>query len=224
MKIYAFLFLGIACISNAYIQDDLETIKSKVATQDDYQFASSLDELQNGEKWGFHSRLLGKAETSSWLKSNKGINYGIENIGDFNLKTAWVEGGLGYGIGEYFKFAIIFDPGTQYGSSGQFNGILELFNGYCKSEKIWKQNSRVKRLKMYLNSTPICFIELQDTWQYQSVNVCKFFKNFENDQYLDAKYVLKEGDELKFEIVDAYAGDRYKDVALSEFVAEGAPN
>ena len=210
--------------TNAFQQENLESISSKVASRDDYQYANNIEELHTGEKWGFHSRPMGTVVSSSCLKSNKGIKYGIENIGDLNLKTAWVEGRADYGRGENFTFTIKFDPKTKYGSSGQFYGKLEVFNGYCKTEKLWKQNSRVKSLKMYLNSNPVCIIELQDTWQYQCINIGKFFRNLESNQYLDAKYELKSGDQLKFEIVDIYPGDKYKDVALSEFVVEGAPN
>ena len=77
---------------------------------------------------------------------------------------------------------------------------------------------------MYLNQTPICIIELQDTWQYQIVDIGRFFKNLESNQYPDAKYELNNRDQLKFEIMDIYPGTKYKDVALSEFVIKGAPN
>ncbi len=224
MKINGILFLGVLCYRILFINQDLEIIKSKVATQQEYQYAKDLDDLHNREKWGFNSRSLGKPEASSALKSSKGINYLIENVQDFNLKTAWIEGSPSNGIGEYFIFNITFDHGRQYGGSAQFNGIIEVFNGYCKTEKIWKQNSRIKSLKMHLNSIAICYIELKDTWQYQSIDISKFFKNLENGQNSNAKYEIKESDQLKFEIVDIYPGDKCKEVALSEFVAKGAPN
>jgi hypothetical protein len=92
---------------------------------------------------------------------------------------------------------------------------VEVFNGYCKSESIWKANSRVKRLKMYYNDIPVCIVELADTWQHQSFDIGKFFLS---NQYPEAPFQLSNGSSLKFEIMDIYEGDKYKDVAISEFV------
>ena len=41
---------------------------------------------------------------------------------------------------------------------------------------------------------------------------------------MNAPYEIKEGDVLKFEIVSVYKGSTYKDVAISEFLCEGAGN
>jgi len=218
------LLILIPGLKNSFAQGSLDIIKSQVASASDYQYDNSLEELQNGERWGFHSRPLGSLEASSCLESQGVNNYDINNIVDINLKTAWVEGKNDYGIGEFFTYSIEFDPDTKFGGSGQFFGKLEVFNGYCKNEKLWEQNSRVKQLKVYLNSTPLCIIELQDTWQYQSVYIGHYFKNLAADKNLDAKNVLKNGDRLKFEIVEIYPGTKYKDVAISEFLAAGAPN
>jgi hypothetical protein len=41
---------------------------------------------------------------------------------------------------------------------------------------------------------------------------------------MQAPHEIKQGDSLKFEIVEVYAGSKYKDTAISAFFAEGAKN
>lgn len=190
----------------------LELITSTTAKKGEYSFAQSLEELHHGEKWGWHSGKIGDATASSTLKSNNVSNYQVENLHNLDLKTAWVEGNSNYGIGQSFTFTLSSEEPFNFEN---FDGVIEVFNGYCKSESIWKANSRVKRLKMYYEDSPVCIIELADTWQYQSFEIRKFFLS---DQYSDAPFQLTNGSTLKFEIVEVYPGKKYKDVAISEFV------
>ena len=191
---------------------NLEVITSTPAKEGEYSFAHSLEEFHNGEKWGWHSGKIGSATTTSTLESNNFSNYKLENIHDLDLKTAWVEGDSNYGIGQAFSFTLSSEEPFNFKN---FNGVVEVFNGYCKSESIWKANSRVRILKMYYNDIPVCLVELTDTWQYQSFDIGKFFLSH---QYPDAPFNLTEGSRVKFEIIDVYAGGKYKDVAISEFV------
>ena len=68
---------------------------------------------------------------------------------------------------------------------------------------------------MYYNDIPVCIVELADSWQYQSFTINKFFLS---QSYPDSPFNLKEGGRVKFKIIDAYAGDNYKDIAISEFI------
>lgn len=76
---------------------------------------------------GFQSALAPQAEN----------NYDVRDAHDFSLKTAWVEGTKGQGIGEYIEH--YFEP-----NSPRVNQI-EIMNGYDKSEASWRNKSRVKR-------------------------------------------------------------------------------
>ena len=87
--------------------------------------------MQNGEKWGWHSGKIGTANTSSALESSSSNNYSIENIYDLDLATAWVEGEDDYGIGETIVFTLQFNEPFN---GKNFNGYIEVFNGYCKTE------------------------------------------------------------------------------------------
>jgi hypothetical protein len=85
-------------------------------------------------------------------------------------------------------------------------------------------NTRVKSLLFYYNEEPICVIQLQDTWHFQQVNIAHCFKDVYRKRFLEAPLTLKEDDTFKFEILEVYPGLKYTDVAISEFIYEGAKN
>jgi len=137
---------------------------------------------------------------SSVLPPSNNLDYVPENIHDFSLRTAWVEGKAGYGIGESitFRFAKNSPPVTA----------VEIFNGYMKSDILWQANSRVKQLKLYIDDKPYAILNLKDIKSKQIFNI-DTLQGTENDLF------------LKFEIVDVYKGDKYDDVAISEIEFDG---
>mgnify|MGYP000988297934 CR=1 FL=1 len=201
-----------------------DTVYSKIVNKDNDNYEESLDTYKNSEFWPMWSMPIGIPEASSSLIASGENTYSVKNIIDYDLNTAWVEGDTSYGIGEYFEFTFEFPENTEYAGAYQFYGICNLFNGYCKSEELWKANSRVKKLKVYYNNQFVCYVELCDTWHFQSFDIGKYFINKRDNKYLDAKYEIKNGDVLKFEIIEAFKGSKYKDVAISEFLCEGAGN
>ena len=223
-KTIIILVLFIFNTLSTFGQDNkFETIISNWTPSDDKSNDETLDDWINGELWGFHSGPIGIPLASTTLKSQADNNYKIENIHDLDLTTAWIEGNDDYGIGESFSIEFSFKEHYEgFGKVYNFYGIIELFNGYCKSEKHWAENSRIKRLKMFFNEIPACFIELADTWEYQRIDLRKFFK--EPNSFPHAPFEVKDGDKLRFEIVDVYKGTKYKDTALSEFVFESTGN
>lgn len=196
---------------------ELKTIRATESKE-----AEKLADYINGELWGYHSGSIGSPNSSSTLMSQGGNSYNIENVYDLDLTTAWVEGVDGLGIGESFEFKIQYQDGQKFGSPYNFYGIIEVFNGYCKSEKHWIENSRVKKLKVILNDEPVCLIELVDTWQYQSVDIRQFFR--EPNWFPNAPFQIENNDVLRFEILETYKGTKYSDTAISEFVADSPPN
>lgn len=127
-------------------------------------------------------------------------------------------------MGEYLEFQINFPKGTKYGSAYQFNGIFNIFNGYCKSTKIWQENSWIKSFNFFVNNKFICRIELIDTWHLQTIDLSQFFKNEYANKNIVAPQELNNGAILKFEISEVFKGEKYKEVAISEFFIEGAIN
>ena len=147
------ILLGIFLISySAFGQTDkLETIKAVDSDISDYSHVEKLEDLINGERWGFHSGPIGIPKAESTLKSQGQNDYKIENIHDLDLTTAWIEGNSDYGIG--VSFTIEFNWKEDYEGFDKvynFYGVIEIFNGYCKSEKHWIENSRIKSLKCFL--------------------------------------------------------------------------
>lgn len=146
-----------------------------------------------------------KAKASSTLKENGAISCDPQNVNDFNLHTAWVEGAEGQGIGEYLE--IIFDK-----ESIPFNEI-HIVNGYAKKQRIWEENSRVKELKVYYNDTPVCVLKLKDTRDEQLFKV----------DMIGPKDISKSNKDwvVKFEIRDVYPGTKYEDTAITEILFDG---
>ena len=147
---------------------------------------------------------------SSTLKALKGINYSANNIHDLNYKTAWIEGVPGYGIGESIIYH--FPPQTP-----RITDII-VVNGYVKSQTAWQDNSRVKRLKIYVDNKPFAILNLADSRQEQT------FK-FDPLGYGDRKdwkiLQAKPWWTIKFEIMEVYKGDKYDDTAITEIYFDG---
>jgi hypothetical protein len=137
---------------------------------------------------------------SSVLAPNKNLDYKAENIHDFSLRTAWVEGAAGFGIGESVSY--------RFPRSAPPVTTVEIFNGYMKSDKVWQDNARVKQLKLYVNEQPFALLNLKDSKAKQLFDVGSL-QNTEKELY------------LRFEIVEVYKGDKYEDVAISEIEFDG---
>lgn len=148
---------------------------------------------------------LGIFSASSTLKPQGKASYDIKNINDKNLETVWSEGDASYGIGESFE--VIISGETEFGTKTRdgFKNRFAVMNGYFKSEAAFKNNSRVKSLKVYLNNFQIGTIQLLDIRAFQIFDLTPAAK-------------LKVGDRLKFEIETVYPGLLYKDVIITEFL------
>jgi hypothetical protein len=150
-------------------------------------------------------------KTSSNLKSNKKITYISENLSDFSYKTAWIEGVKGYGVGEYIEFS--FTP-----THPRLTTII-IANGYVKSKKAWRENSRVQKLKMYVNNEPYAIIKLEDVYAEQSFVLDKPLGYSERKDF--EKLKEKENWTIKFEILSVYKGEKYDDTAITEIYFDG---
>ena len=153
----------------------------------------------------YSGNYLTAQNASSTLLSNGNYNYDVNNMTDGDPRTAWVEGKSDYGIGESFE--CVFDAG--YGST-------IILNGLQKSVKLWKYNSRVKTFKVYYDNVPICYLQLHDKmcWQYFDFDEVFLDSNDPESKYDDSECC--DG-VFRFEIVDVYPGEKWKDVCISEF-------
>lgn len=137
---------------------------------------------------------------TSALKPLNKINYEADNAHDFSLRTAWVVTDSMKGIGQSisYRFQKLSAPVTK----------VQIYNGYMKSVKAWKENSRVKTIKMYLNKKPYLILNLKDTTSLQIFDI-------------GSLQGVKKDMILKFEILEVYKGDKYNDVAISEIEFDG---
>ena len=134
--------------------------------------------------------------------SSLGDSYKAEFANDLSYKTAWVEGKKDEGIGEYLEYYFKND-------SPRITEII-ISNGYMKSEETWKNNNRVKKLKLYVNSVPFGILNLKDS---------------RTDQYFEMGTLghNKNGTDLilKFEILKVYKGSKHNDTAITEIYFDG---
>ena len=138
------------------------------------------------------------------IKASSSLNdsYKAEFANDLSYKTAWVEGKKDEGTGEYLEYYFKND-------SPRITEII-ISNGYMKSEETWKNNNRVKKLKLYVNGVPFGILNLKDS---------------RTDQYFEVGTLghNKNGTDLilKFEILEVYKGSKYNDTAITEIYFDG---
>ncbi len=185
-------------------QEDKDALSKVDETMEDY-----WDIIGGGCSW-YCGGGPKEVTASSYLKSQGENNYEPKNAHDLNYKNAWVEGVTGYGIREYLLY-------TFEGASPRINEII-VVNGYVKSKTAWENNSRVKKLKVYIDNKPYAILNLQDIRGSQSFKV----EPIGNGDRKDWDVLKTKPDwTLKFEILDVYKGLKYDDVAISEIYFDG---
>lgn len=141
-------------------------------------------------------------DASSELPASRVSSYSSENLHDYDLRTAWVEGKEDYGIGEEIQVSFKLEANLKVTH-------IDIYNGYCKSESAWKANSRVKTFALYANGKYLGDLNLADTYKKQRFEV----GSFGGKEQPDVTFSLK--------ILDVYKGTKYKDTAISEINFDG---
>lgn len=139
---------------------------------------------------------------SSELKPQNDIVYNARQANDLSYYTAWIEGKKDEGIGEYLEFHF-------RNQSPRITTII-ISNGYMKSESSWRNNNRVKKLKLYINGRFSHILHLEDSRTDQ------FFEAGTLGHNLDGTDLI-----LRFEIAEVYKGDLYNDTAITEIYFDG---
>ena len=169
------------------------------------------DEVNTGCNW-YCGWKGSRVSASSTLPTFKGIRYTPSNLEDFNHRTAWVEGVPGYGIGQTITYSL--HPMTPR--------ITDVFivNGYVKSEKSWRDNARVKTLRMYVNNNPFAILHLKDVKNEQGFE----FRPIAHKERLRRPNADLENYpwwSITFEILEVYPGEKFQDTAISEIYFAG---
>ncbi|HIC32562.1 MAG TPA: hypothetical protein EYO76_11655 [Flavobacteriaceae bacterium] len=162
---------------------------------------SVWDIIDSGCSWycgGGNYKIIASSE----LKSMKTFSYDAKKANDLSYETAWVEGKDGSGIGEYLEYHF-----KKYSAP-----VTKIFvsNGYMKTEESWKNNNRVKKLKLYVNNKPFAILNLKDNRSSQEF---VFDYNWSKGK--------QEDNVLRFEILDIYKGNKYNDTAITEIYFDG---
>ncbi|TKH45758.1 hypothetical protein C1I60_04695 [Paenibacillus terrae] len=126
-------------------------------------------------------------KASSTLPSKGMQTYDAKNLVDGDTSTAWCEGVKGNGEGETILLNL--------GSSQKVKGI-ELINGYAKSEKSYRENNRVQKLKLQFSDGSS--LEMND------FNTRKKFKEPINTSF------------IKLTILSVERGTKYQDTCISD--------
>ncbi|MFD1293856.1 hypothetical protein ACFQ5N_08420 [Lutibacter holmesii] len=207
------LILILIFFTTNIFSQSIKTISAIQGKDSDYFEYEDYDENQNpigkleflkGCSW-YCGGSVTEIIVSSELKEQNGIHYSPKNAHDFDKNTAWIEGKPDYGIGEFIEYRFDF---KNYNGGLGINKIL-LTNGYKKDKTNWKNNSRVKQLKMYINDKPYSIINLLDSFEIQTIEIDKIM------------FPSNKMTKLRFEILDIYKEDKFKDTAISLLMFEG---
>jgi hypothetical protein len=181
-----FLIYFIIFSASLYAQT-LPTINAKGGKGQSVDWLPIKEEEHEGFFFNECAGIVEIVSASSELKPQGTKTYSVENLRDEDPMTAWVEGKPGYGIGESFSVRAL--------------TINTIYNGYQSTPLNWKNNSRVKKLKVYKDNKAICFLLLTDEMGEQVFTL-----------------PIKKDEEFhvfKFEIVEVYKGLKWDDVAVS---------
>lgn len=165
--------------------------------------------IGSGCSWYCGGGPMGVSASSS-LAAQGSNDYSATNAHDLNYKNAWVEGVAGYGVGEHLEY-------TFEGVSPRITEII-VVNGYIKSAAAYKNNSRVKKLKVYIDDKPYAILNLRDIRSAQHFKVGPLGTSDRDDW--EVMKALPNWT-LKFEILEVYRGDKYDDTVISEIYFDG---
>lgn len=189
--------------------EDLTVEEQRLFDSCDESYESYWEILGAGCSW-YCGGGPDSVSSSSELKGKDTISYAAQNAHDLSYATAWVEGVEGYGVGESLTY--YFNP-----ASPRITEII-VVNGYVKSDQAWRDNSRVKKLRVSVDGTPIAVLDLVDTKAEQHFKIGPL-GNGDRDDWK----VLQSLPEwtLTFEILDVYRGDKFDDTAITEIYFDG---
>jgi hypothetical protein len=188
------------------VKPEPETVKDYISTV----VADEEGHIGDGEYLLGAGKLYGGSvftiKASSSLKNYKSMKYNPKQAHDYKAFTAWIEGKPGYGVGEYLEYKYDF---TKANKTDYFINRIIIYNGYWKSKTLWKANSRIKKLKILLNSKPHEVVTLEDSQEMQIIKIPDII-------FEPLKVYI-----LRCEILDVYQGTKYKDTAISELQFAG---
>ncbi|MGB8341767.1 MAG: hypothetical protein WCE51_09255 [Chthoniobacterales bacterium] len=149
---------------------------------------------------------------SSTLASDGSFNYAKESMRDGDLRTAWVEGAKGPGIGE----TITLEPKNVYITE------IGILNGFVANESLYYANARIKKLRIELECGEGA--EANECRQQFEVSLPdRAYQDFNpRFPFSSVDWVVQHpsGDgfiqKVKLTILEVYPGRKYQDTAITE--------
>ena len=155
------------------------------------------------------------------LRNCESSKMNMRNGGD---RTAtWSKGTPGRGVGERVNMHVT-TQGRTPGNIVSFHSIM-IVNGYARNETTWRNNSRVKILRLYVGDKHWCDLHLSDVIKPQIFHLPEHLKivphksgkkverPLEWRKWSDEKTAYKT--ELSFEIKEVYPGERFEDTCIT---------
>jgi hypothetical protein len=177
-------------------------------------------DMEDGDVFGYDERLtLGcsvwcgcdryvcEIKASSVLAPQGKTSYDASHLAIDDRENIWAEGVDGYGIGESIEIKQMY-LGTGHAELTLYS--MCIVNGNAKSATKWRENSRVKSMKLYYEGEYLGDIELEDTIKPQYIDLSPL--NIKVGNGFDAHF--------KFEITDVYKGSKYDDTCLTGIIID----
>ncbi|WP_282074163.1 NADase-type glycan-binding domain-containing protein [Maribacter aquivivus] len=221
-----------------YDEETKNDLINKCSTLDYSEACENMWSIVCGDDWtdeGYNINHLDDTtafcKVSSALQPQNGNLYDYSSISDLSYATAWVEGVEGDGIGEYVEFSF---PAQHPRIT-----TIKIANGYIKDKTTWKNNSRVRQLKVCVNNTEFAILNLKDVYAEQVFEIPTIgfeitYRGYNDDGTSWYKYKdengntfksynkkIESGDTIRFEIISVYKGDKYDDTAITEIYFSG---
>lgn len=160
-----------------------------------------FDDLYSGKCSWYCGGEVKKVTASSCLAPQGKFTYKGENAHDFDHESVWATKGSGVGQSLTYTF------------EGRCPRITEvkILNGHVKNETAWKNNSRVKKLRVWYQGKPYATLLLSDTRSMQCFELGTL--GYHDDTKPDWT--------LKFEVLEIYPGTKYQDTVIAELFFDG---
>lgn len=146
---------------------------------------------QQGLTYKINPPKLVKGSINSTSNLKPKLAYGAANLMDSRKDLGWAENKPGNGIGEEISFSL---------SEPIKISKLKIWNGYQRSPTHFSGNARLKLFEFGVKGTELSQYSIEDITA---------------GQFIDLASII-EGREFILRVIDAYPGDKYKDLVISE--------
>ncbi len=143
-----------------------------------------------------------KTRVSGHLAASGQLGYEAANLEDHSVATCWA---VKPARGSWLETVFERSDGRQ--CPAPLRG-LRLANGYQKRSDLFQKNARLKTVRLEHNGVAKALLHLLDRQGVQEVSF--------------PELQISPGDAIRLVIVEVYAGSRYPEACLSEFVWDGA--